>query len=110
MATSVGRRGSRERPTRGDPRLPLTLPRDGSTRAAPQAAPREPRPATRYAFEEERTLTPDFDRFFREYAEVFNRSLGESVDVDGIREAFADCFVGAGPSGVTCGRNDASFA
>lgn len=49
------------------------------------------------------------DEFFAGYVESFNRSLGDSVDADGIRRHFSSCFVGAGPQGVQCGQNDASF-
>jgi hypothetical protein len=50
------------------------------------------------------------DRFFQRYVEAFNRSLGESVDIAGIRAHFSPCFVAAGPNGVQCGQNDDSFA
>jgi len=50
------------------------------------------------------------DRFFREYVNVFNRSLGSEVDVEGIRSHFSDCFVAAGPGGVKCGENNDDFA
>ena len=49
-------------------------------------------------------------QFFRRYVEAFNRSLGETVDVDGIRAHFADCFVAAGLAGVRCGENGDEFA
>jgi hypothetical protein len=52
---------------------------------------------------------PDFKTFFDEYAAAFNRSLGDKVDADAIMAAFADCFVGAGPSGVICGHNGKPF-
>ncbi len=54
-------------------------------------------------------MPPDFDRFFLDYVEAYNRSLAGAVDARAIRACFADCFVGAGPGGVTCGRNDQSF-
>lgn len=50
------------------------------------------------------------ERFFAGYVEAFNRSLGASVDVAGIRSHFSPCFVAAGPNGVRCGQNDDSFA
>jgi hypothetical protein len=50
------------------------------------------------------------ERFFEGYVEAFNRSLGASVDVAGIRSHFSPCFVGAGPNGVQCGQNDDAFA
>ncbi|MGH2617492.1 MAG: hypothetical protein ACRDJC_19835, partial [Thermomicrobiales bacterium] len=49
------------------------------------------------------------DRFLQSYVDAFNRSLGEQVDVEGIRSHFAGCFVGAGPRGVTCGENGDEF-
>jgi hypothetical protein len=55
-------------------------------------------------------MQPDFDRFFREYADAYNRSLGERVEHDAVRSCFTDCFVAAGPAGVNCGRNDDSFS
>jgi hypothetical protein len=54
-------------------------------------------------------MQPDFDRFFRNYVEAYNRSLGERVDHDAIRSKFAGCFIAAGPGGVACGQNDDSF-
>jgi hypothetical protein len=50
------------------------------------------------------------EQFFQGYVEAFNRSLGASVDVAGIRSHFSPCFVGAGPNGVQCGQNDDAFA
>jgi hypothetical protein len=50
------------------------------------------------------------EQFFQGYVDAFNRSLGPSVDVEGIRSHFAGCFVGAGPGGVNCGQNDDEFA
>jgi hypothetical protein len=54
-------------------------------------------------------MKPNYDAFFAGYIDAFNRSLGDSVDADGIRSHFADCFVGAGPTGSSCGANDDSF-
>jgi hypothetical protein len=50
------------------------------------------------------------DRFFATYVDAFNRSLGDQVDIEGIRAHFSPCFVAAGPQGVRCGQNDESFA
>ncbi len=58
----------------------------------------------------EDALAISIEVFFAGYVDAFNRSLGEQVDADGIRRYFSDCFVGAGPQGVQCGKNDASFA
>jgi hypothetical protein len=54
-------------------------------------------------------MGPDFDRFFRDYTDAYNRSLGERVDYAAIMSSFSDCFVAAGPNGVTCGKNDDSL-
>jgi hypothetical protein len=55
------------------------------------------------------TTQPDFKTFFDDYAAAFDRSLGATVDKAAITGAFAPCFVGAGPKGVNCGKNDAEF-
>jgi hypothetical protein len=51
------------------------------------------------------------ERFFEAYAAQFARALADpaDVDVEATAAAFADCFVEAGPRGVTCGRNDEAF-
>ena len=54
-------------------------------------------------------MQADIERFFRDYVDAFNRSLGETPDFEAVRAAFAPCFVAAGPTGVNCGRNDDSF-
>lgn len=55
-------------------------------------------------------MAADFEAFFRGYVDAFNRSLGDTVDAEGIRSHFAGCFVGAGPAGIECGANDEDFA
>jgi hypothetical protein len=61
--------------------------------------------------ESKRTLEePDIYGFFRDYVAAFNRSLGESPDLETVRRSFAPCFVAAGPTGVICGQNDESFS
>lgn len=55
-------------------------------------------------------MTPDYDTFFAGYVDAYNRSLGDTVDTDGIRAYFADSFIGSGPTGSRCGLNDESFA
>jgi hypothetical protein len=53
---------------------------------------------------------PDYEEFFREYAKVYERSLGESVDVAAIRSFFAEAFVAASVSGhVAVGANNETF-
>jgi hypothetical protein len=54
-------------------------------------------------------MVPDYEAFFESYVEAYNRSLGDTVDTEGIRAHFADCFVGSGPLGSNCGANDESF-
>jgi hypothetical protein len=54
-------------------------------------------------------MQPDFRAFFESYVDAYNRSLGERVDVAGIRKHFADSFIAAGPQGVVTGDNDESF-
>lgn len=51
------------------------------------------------------------ERFFEAYAARFARALAEppEVDLEATAGAFADCFVEAGPRGVSCGRNDGTF-
>lgn len=51
------------------------------------------------------------ERFFEAYAAQFARALTDppEVDVEATAAAFADCFVEAGPRGVSCGRNDDAF-
>ena len=51
------------------------------------------------------------ERFFADYAKRFNDSLKEPpvVDVAGVRNAFADYFVGASPVGVKGARNGLIF-
>lgn len=51
----------------------------------------------------------DFDRYFREYAELYNQALHAAADYDAIMARFAGCFIAAGPEGVKCGENDAAF-
>ena len=55
-------------------------------------------------------MRPDYEAFFAGYVDAYNRSLGDTVDSEGIRAHFADCFVGSGPAGASCGKNDETFA
>ena len=53
---------------------------------------------------------PDYEEFFREYANAYERSLGESVDVATIRSFFAEAFISASVGGqVAAGANDETF-
>ena len=49
--------------------------------------------------------------FFAVYAREFNNALADppEIDVEATAGAFADCFVGANPHGVFCGKNDEQF-
>lgn len=51
------------------------------------------------------------ERFFEAYAAQFARALADPPEIDAgaTAAAFADCFVEAGPRGVSCGRNDETF-
>ena len=52
----------------------------------------------------------EVESFFQGYVEAFNRSLGDEIDIEGIRSHFSDCFVAAGPASVKCGDNSEVFA
>jgi len=53
---------------------------------------------------------PDYEKFFREYAKAYERSLDDSGDVAAIRAFFTDAFVSASVNGqVAAGANDDSF-
>ncbi len=56
------------------------------------------------------TGQPDFEDFFHSYVAAFNRSLGESVDAEGIRKHFSDIFIAAGPDSLATGENDDTFS
>ncbi len=51
------------------------------------------------------------ERFFDAYAARFARALADppEIDVEATAAAFADCFVEAGPYGVSCGKNNNTF-
>lgn len=51
------------------------------------------------------------ERFFEAYGAQFARALADppEIDVEATAGAFADCFIEAGPRGVSCGRNDDTF-
>ena len=55
-------------------------------------------------------MRPDYEAFLASYVDAYNRSLGDTVDTDGIRAHFADCFVGSGPAGANCGQDGDTFA
>lgn len=54
-------------------------------------------------------MQPDFETFFRTYAEAFNRALASEPAFETIMAAFTDCFIGASPGSVNCGRNGEDF-
>jgi len=49
--------------------------------------------------------------FFAEYEARVNSALQATAKVDAkaMAQAFSDCFIGANPSGVACGKNDELF-
>lgn len=54
---------------------------------------------------------PDYETFFQNYVEVFNRSLAAEVDTDAIRASYAEYFVSASTGGaVHGGANDEKYA
>ncbi|MDX3929832.1 MAG: hypothetical protein QHC90_29050 [Shinella sp.] len=55
--------------------------------------------------------SPDYDSFFRRYADAYERSLGERVETDLIRSFFAEDFLSLSvKGGIVAGRNDERFA
>ncbi|WP_421951273.1 nuclear transport factor 2 family protein [Pelagibacterium sp.] len=52
----------------------------------------------------------DFESFFADYLDAYNRSLGDRVDYGAIRSHFSSCFIAAGPEGVMTSENDESFS
>lgn len=47
--------------------------------------------------------------FFSEYETEFNIALHGAPDAETTASLFAECFVEANPSGVSCGKNDKEF-
>lgn len=56
-------------------------------------------------------ITQKIDRFFSDYETRFNKTLLDppEIDIDGVADSFASSFIGANPSGVACGKNDAEL-
>jgi hypothetical protein len=54
-------------------------------------------------------MKPDFDQFFRTYADLYNQALTGEPDYEAIVAHFAKCFIAAGPNGIQCGENDETF-
>ncbi len=46
------------------------------------------------------------EKFFAGYEARTNRALDGEADIEAIAGAFSDCFIGASPNGVMCGKND----
>jgi hypothetical protein len=44
--------------------------------------------------------------FFDQYAAIFNSSIKGQPDIEGAAKSFSGCFIGANPSGTSCGSND----
>jgi hypothetical protein len=53
---------------------------------------------------------PDYEAFFNNYVDVFNRSVQGGVDVGAIRASYAEYFVSAGGGAVQGGANDEKYA
>lgn len=53
---------------------------------------------------------PDYEAFFSNYVDVFNRSVKGDVDTDAIRASYAEYFVSAGVGAVQGGANDEKYA
>jgi hypothetical protein len=54
---------------------------------------------------------PDYEAFFRNYVDVFNRSMKDGVDADAILANYAEYIVSAGVGGaVQGGANDGKYA
>jgi hypothetical protein len=54
---------------------------------------------------------PDYEAFFRNYVDVFNRSMTDGVDADAILASYAEYIVSAGVGGVVQGgANDGKYA
>jgi len=54
-------------------------------------------------------LNKKLEDFFKEYETRFNRALAGAINVEETANSFADCFIGANPFGVLCGKNDNQF-
>jgi len=47
------------------------------------------------------------DDFFNRYRDIFNKAIQtDAPDMERTAELYAECFIGANPLGVQCGRND----
>lgn len=47
------------------------------------------------------------DDFFNQYRDIFNIAIQADVpDIERAAGLYSECFIGANPSGVQCGRND----
>lgn len=47
------------------------------------------------------------DGFFNQYRDIFNNAIrADDNDMEQTAELYSDCFIGANPLGVQCGKND----
>lgn len=47
------------------------------------------------------------DDFFNQYRDIFNNAISvDAHDIEQTAGLYSDCFIGANPLGVQCGRND----
>lgn len=49
------------------------------------------------------------ERFFSNYSGQFTQALAGKTDAEATAASFADCFIEAGPNGISCGHNDEVF-
>jgi len=50
------------------------------------------------------------DDLFNQYSNIFNKAVKEGViDIESTAELYSECFIGANPLGVQCGKNDKEF-
>jgi hypothetical protein len=53
---------------------------------------------------------PDYLAFFRRYADAYEKSLGDTIEVETIRSFFAEEFMGLSiAGGINAGKNDETF-
>lgn len=53
-------------------------------------------------------IKTQLNHFFNEYNDLFNKAIKEdNADIKRVTAMYADCFIGANPSGVSCSSNSA---
>src|SRR5690606_4142945 len=46
------------------------------------------------------------ESFFDNYRDIFNKGINDELDGEELRDLYSECFIGANPLGVSCGKND----